>query len=353
LGVTNVEFTVRDFSSNAASCFCAVTVADLTPPVILTCVSNLTLAFDTNCQALLPDLTGTDYILASDNCNSVTVTQAPPAQTAMPAGTNTVWLTVSDSASNQATCAVAVLVPGEPHISSQPTDLSAVLTSNATFSVTACGASPLAYQWQHAGTNLPAATNAILMLSNVKTNDAGAYLVVIANPVGAATSAVATLTVLRPPVITRQPKGLAAAPGGSTSFSVSAQGRAPLSFQWQRNGEALGGQTKASLAITNVQSADFGAYTVAITNADGAALSDPAVLTLAVSPVLTSLGYNFETFMLTVPTEVGPAYVIEYTDCLDDASWHVLTTVSGTGFPIPITDNGLTGTARFYRVRVR
>jgi hypothetical protein len=262
-------------------------------------------------------------------------------------------LTVSDSASNQTTRVVAVIVPGEPHISLQPTNLTAVLTSNATFSVTACGANPLAYQWQHAGTNLPAATNTVLTLSNIKTNDAGDYLVVITNSVSSITSAVVTLTVLRPPVITRQPKTLAAAPGGAATFSVSAQGRAPLSYQWQRNGSPLDGQTKAALFFTDVQPQDFATYQVGITNEDGATLSDAAILTLAVSPVITSLGYNFETFMLTVPTEVGPTYVIEYKDSLEDPAWKVLTTLSGTGLPIPITDNGLTNTFRFYRVRVR
>ena len=57
--------------------------------------------------------------------------------------------------------------------------------------------------------------------------------------------------------------------------------------------------------------------------------------------------------MLTVPTEVGPTYVLEYKNDLEDPSWNVLTTIAGTGSPIPITDNGLTNTTRFYRVQVR
>jgi hypothetical protein len=57
--------------------------------------------------------------------------------------------------------------------------------------------------------------------------------------------------------------------------------------------------------------------------------------------------------MLMVPTEVGPTYVVEYKNDLEDPSWSVLTTLSGTGSSIPISDNGLTNTTRFYRVRVR
>jgi len=240
-----------------------------------------------------------------------------------------------------------------PSILTPPQSQTVECSSNATFSVTACGPPPLLYQWQFFSTNLPNATNVNLVLSNVKTNDAGDYMVVITNPSGSVTSVVATLTVLRPPVITRQPKSLAAAPGGAASFSVSAQGSFPFAYQWQRNGTPLAGQTKPTVTITNIQSEDFAAYTIGITNADGSALSDVAMLTLAVSPVITSLSLNSETFMLTVPTEVGPTYVVEYKDSLEDSWWNVLTTITGTGSPVPITDNGLTNTTRFYRVRVR
>ena len=349
----NVTFTVRDSSSNASPCLCTITVADLTPPTILYCLGEWTLGFDANCQALLPDMTGTNFMMATDNCSSVSVTQAPPVLTPMPFGTNTVWLTASDNAGNQTTRAIAVIVPGEPHIALQLAPLTVVASSNTFFSVLVCGIGPLGYHWQHAGTNLPSGTNSILTLSNVKTNDAGDYRVIISNAAGSVTSVVATLTVLRPPVIARQPKSLAAAPGGAASFSVSVQGRTPFAYQWQRGGSPLAGQTKATLALTNVQSEDFGAYKVGITNADGSAFSEVSLLTLAVSPVIASLDFNSQTFMLTVPTELGPTYVVEYKDRLEEGPWTVPTTIAGTGLPIPITDNGLTNTTRFYRVRVR
>jgi hypothetical protein len=77
------------------------------------------------------------------------------------------------------------------------------------------------------------------------------------------------------------------------------------------------------------------------------------MLTLAASPGINSLDFNSSTFMLTVPTEVGPTYVVEYKNHLEDPSWTVLTTLAGTGLPASISDNGLTNATRFYRVRVR
>jgi hypothetical protein len=353
LGFTNVAFTVQDSSSNASVCVSTVSVADTTPPFVLACVLELALDSDTNCLALLPDLTSTNYIVASDNCSSVSVTQSPPASTAMPIGTNTVLLTVFDSASNHTTRAVTVIVTGRPHIVVQPSNLTLTASSDATFTVFACGASPLSYQWQHFSTNLLSVTNAVLVLSKIKTDDAGEYCVVITNSAGSITSAVAMLTVLQPPLIIRQPRSVAAAPGGVANFFVSVDGRTPLSYQWQRNGSPLEGQTEAGLTISNVQPEDFTGYFVAVTNADGAVQSDVAILTLAVSPGISSPGLNLTTFTLTVPTEVGPTYLLEYKDSLEDPSWRLLTTINGTGLPIPITDNGITGTKRFYRVRVR
>jgi hypothetical protein len=353
LGTSNVTFTVQDSSGNASTCTCSVTAVDKTPPFVQACVLEVVLGFDSNCQALLPDLTTTNYIIASDSCSSVSVVQAPPAGTAMPAGTNTVVLAVSDAASNQTTRAVSVIVPVGPHIEAQPANLSVAVTSNATFSVIACGASPLAYQWQHAGTNLASATNTVLTLTSVTTNNAGGYWVVITNFAGSITSAVATLTVLQPPVITRQPRSVVAAPGATVSFSVSAKGLPPLAYQWQKNGAPLAGQTNTSLTISNIQTADFAGYAVGITNSDGGVLSAVAMLTLAASPVINSLSFNLTTFTLTIPTEVGPIYVVEYKNDLEEPSWQVLTIIAGTGSPIPITDNGLTNTIRFYRVRVQ
>ena len=353
LGITNVAFTVQDSSSNASVCSCSLTVADTTPPFVQACVLEITVGFETNCQALLPDLTTTNYIIASDNCSAVTIVQVPPALTALPVGTNVVVLTVSDAPSNQTTRAVNVIVGGPPQIGVQPTNLSAVLSSNAMFSVTACGSPTLCYQWQHAGTNLLAGTNAVLSLSNITTNDGGDYQVMITNPVGSITSAVATLTVLQPPVITWQPLNVVASPGATVSFYVEAESLTPMAYQWQRNGSPLADQTDAWLVLSDLQPSDFAGYTVGITNRDGGVLSEVATLSRAASPRIGPVSFNLTTCMLTFPTEVGPIYVVEYKQRLTDPAWHVLTAIAGTGRLARINDTALTNTTRFYRVRVR
>ncbi len=86
-----------------------------------------------------------------------------------------------------------------PVIREPPASQSAVQGATVAFEVIASGAPPLAYQWRKAGRTIPEATQATLTLSNVTTNDAAAYDVVITNAFGAVTSATATLTVALPP----------------------------------------------------------------------------------------------------------------------------------------------------------
>jgi len=156
-----------------------------------------------------------------------------------------------------------------------------------------------------------------------------------------------------PPSILTQPRSQTVAAGASVSLCVEAAGTPPLSYQWRHFSTNLPSATNVVLALSNIKLNDAGDYRVVITNSAGSITSAAAMLSLAASPVINSLSFNSSTYRLTVPTEVGPTYVVEYKDDLEDPSWRVLTTIVGTGLPIPITDNGLTNTARFYRVRVQ
>lgn len=65
------------------------------------------------------------------------------------------------------------------------------------------GDTPLAWQWQRFGTNLPGQTNSTLLLSNVQPADAGLYALVATNAAGSATSRLAVVRVSTesPPLI--------------------------------------------------------------------------------------------------------------------------------------------------------
>jgi hypothetical protein len=83
------------------------------------------------------------------------------------------------------------------------------------------------------------------------------------------------------PSITVAPQPQTAAAGGAATFTVTANGTAPLSYQWRFNGVAITGGTNASLVLGNVQGSQAGEYSVVIHNAAGFVISAGASLTVS------------------------------------------------------------------------
>jgi hypothetical protein len=86
-----------------------------------------------------------------------------------------------------------------PSISQQPQDQRVTAGQDCAFSVMAVGQPSLTYKWFF-NTNSPrlVGTNNWLNLTNVQASNAGQYFVVVSNPFGAVTSAVANLVVSVP-----------------------------------------------------------------------------------------------------------------------------------------------------------
>lgn len=84
-----------------------------------------------------------------------------------------------------------------------------------------------------------------------------------------------------PPAITSQPSSVTVPVGASATFSVSANGSTPFSYQWQRNGVNIAGATLGSYTLNEAQSADNGAaFRVVVTNSFGSVTSKAATLTV-------------------------------------------------------------------------
>ena len=166
-----------------------------------------------------------------------------------------------------------------PVILVQPVSQSVREGGTVTFSVVATN-NPTAYQWRFNGVALPGENSPSLALSDVQLTDSGAYSVVVSNGLGSVTSASATLTVARPPVIPVQPEDQRASLGANVTFSVSADGTPPFQYQWRFYGTNLVGANGATLRLANVQPAQAGPYNVRVSNIAGSTVSSDAVLTL-------------------------------------------------------------------------
>lgn len=95
-------------------------------------------------------------------------------------------------------------------------------------------------------------------------------------------------TVLMRSQIINQPTGQIVVVGSNATFTVTATGTIPLSYQWQKNGTNLtdggniSGSATTNLTISNVSLPDAGTYSVIVSNTASAASSIGAVLQVTI-----------------------------------------------------------------------
>ena len=174
-----------------------------------------------------------------------------------------------------------------PLITSEPVAVSTTNHANASFSLGVQSAYPMSYQWLQNGTNLPAATNATLTLSNLPASYNGySFACIGTNYYGAVTSSpAATLTVstvVIPPGITNSVVYRTNYIGSTVTFAaVNPTGTEPFTYQWYfgsslgtatplvDDGMSIYGSTTSQLVLTNVQTANAGNYYLAAYNSNG------------------------------------------------------------------------------------
>ncbi len=227
-------------------------------------------------------------------------------------------VTVTNSVGSVTSNAAALIVTGlPPTIATAPVAATVSAGSTAIFSVSAGGSAPFTYQWRKGGVNLTngsnvaGATTATLTITNAQSADAANYDVVVTNNVSSATSTAVALTVNpAAPTITGQPAALTITNGANASFSVTAVGTSPLSYQWRKGGSTLtdsgsiSGSTTGMLTIAAAGAANAGSYDVLVTNTVGTATSSAATLTIssAAAGQLAYAGGTYSQNFNTLPT---------------------------------------------------
>ncbi|HIG30992.1 MAG TPA: hypothetical protein EYQ50_25605, partial [Verrucomicrobiales bacterium] len=87
-----------------------------------------------------------------------------------------------------------------------------------------------------------------------------------------------------PPAITAHPQSVELFEGDSAAFSVEAEGGAPFTYQWSKNGRPLPGETFSEFTITDSIADAAGVYQVTVSNGEGSATSNEAVVTVITLP---------------------------------------------------------------------
>src|SRR5580692_8040424 len=225
---------------------------------------------------------------AGTNSSTFSIAQTTPGQTGAQ-----IYVIVSNAGGSVTSATATLTVTATataPTITQQPSSVTVTAGQSAAFSVMATGTAPLTYQWFMNGT--AAGTNSSTFpIAQTTTGQTGAQIhVKVSNATGSATSNTVTLTVnpVAPtaPAITQQPANATVTAGQSATFTVTATGTAPLTYQWFMNGSAVGTNSN-TYTISQTTLGQTGAQIfVTVTNAVSSATSQ--TVTLTVNAVQTS-----------------------------------------------------------------
>jgi pectin methylesterase-like acyl-CoA thioesterase len=265
-----------------------------------------------------------------------------------------------------------------PVIAIQPPPTpSATIGSNFVMTASATGPSALTYRWQKNnadisdgatgnGSTYAGATTNTLTIQNLQNADAGDYRLVVTNPGGSATSNPASLTVTTSPLapsISNHPQNAAVLSPNTTGFSVVANGTAPLTCVWKKDGNVLvngptphgsiiSGADTANLSIANSQLGDAGSYQVSVTNSVNTATSNSATLTVNKTPniatqpatAIVASGVGHTLSAVFGPSFPTPSY--QWESSSDGTSWSNV--AGGNATSLALT--GSLASSGFYRV---
>lgn len=256
-----------------------------------------------------------------------------------------------------------------PSIVTNPVSQTVNAGQPASFGVLATGIPAPTYQWQHAGTNLPAANTSTLTIASATADDAGSYAVIVSTPAGNVTSSTATLTVNLPantaPVFTAPITGtnftinvgVSLAVGCPATDSDAPAQTLTYTLLTAPSGAAVdAGTGNLTWRPTVAQGGSVNNVTVVVTDNGTPNLSATNSFTVTVNalttPTTDTTSYAGGQFSASISGQVGPDYALQSTTDLVSGIWTtVASTNSPATMPVILTDpNAGSQPMQFYRI---
>ncbi|MFC2113994.1 immunoglobulin domain-containing protein [Bacteroidota bacterium] len=192
-------------------------------------------------------------------------------------------------------------IPPPPSISitEHPKSFNTCTGDSVTFEITAVG-SEMSYQWNKNGDAISGATKSILTINGVSSSDAGSYTCTISDSAYSVTSEPGILNLGGEPVISQQPVNKTVNKGQNVTIKIVATGA--TSYQWQKDGIDLSGETTNTLIISSVQKTDEGVYRCVVSGPCGSVVSNEGTLSVSTS------GLNDQALNDLISVSPNPSY---------------------------------------------
>jgi hypothetical protein len=255
------------------------------------------------CRSLVIDFSGPNPVIYATTADSLTKLIKITDTSAFTATSDTAdqATTLAIALANTAFRGVALAPPSSSTATAPvitgitPSSITNSSGTTVTFSLTGGVGYPSSsnfwYKIVGSTTNLIAgATTSALTLTNLQTSDTAGYFAILTNASGAATSSVASLTVISKPSITAiSPTNATVEAGVTVTFTLTATTGNPVASNfWYKvvgaTTNLITGATNTNLTLTNVLGADTATYFAILTNSSGSSTSPIATLTVTDDP---------------------------------------------------------------------
>ena len=209
-------------------------------------------------------------------------------------------------------------VVADPSTTDRPADLPPVPPAPA------IPANPLTYQWLVNNQIIVGANAAELVIDPVQVSNSGKYSCIIENFSGKVTSKVLTIVVSGPPAITAQPLAATVIEESPIETTVTATGKPPLKYKWQKQATGPGGtfwqdvpgKTLAKLSFGISKLEDNGTYKCIVTDSFGPRESNEVQLTVNPIPPPTLGPVTGLSTVEYFPTTARASSVCNLSDCV-------------------------------------
>lgn len=137
------------------------------------------------------------------------------------------------------------------------------------------------------------------------------------------------------PELIAQPQSVTLPVGTNATFTVSAIGSGPLSYQWHKDGLAILGEVLPVLQLTNIQVSSAGNYSVTVSNRVGSVTTSNATLTIQRVPIAGLFNSGTDNTHAVLPYgQIDPhIFIVDRTDHIAGSSAYVILDPAGSWLP--------------------
>ena len=234
---------------------------------------------------------------------------------------------VSDGVASLLSEAAVVGLADPPQITDQVTEIVVAEGGELRIAFEAEGSRPFMVHWMRNSALVRTTAVTELVIPEATVSDTGTYVARVVNMVSSAITDPIVVRLPEKPVISAQPRSVAVGIGATVMLSVSASGEGKLSYQWYKDGAPIPFARNIFYSFNVRSEADYGGYSVRLSNANGSTDSEIAYVHPENAGSLLTISRDGTGLKITLRGLPNSTWEIQLCGDLRTGNWATIDTV--------------------------